>query len=54
MTELRPWVWCLPFFGTRCISVLKSPRIQLPQFASQTLMASLSTHDLHCRHYIGH
>jgi len=18
MTELRPWVWCLPFFGTRC------------------------------------
>jgi len=19
MTELQPWVWCLPFFGTRCI-----------------------------------
>jgi len=18
MTELCPWVWCLPFFGTRC------------------------------------
>jgi len=18
MTELRPWVWCLPFFGTQC------------------------------------
>jgi len=21
MTELRPWVWCLPFLGTRCILV---------------------------------
>jgi len=18
MTELQPWVWCLPFFGTQC------------------------------------
>jgi len=22
MTELRPWVWCLRFFGTRCRSEL--------------------------------
>jgi len=21
MTELRPWVWCLPFFGTRCMCI---------------------------------
>jgi len=22
MTELQPWVWCLPFFGTRCIYIV--------------------------------
>jgi len=35
MTELRPWVWCLPFFGTRCRS-----KISLSYFSQWILDTS--------------